>query len=147
MHYRRMLKHGDITHDRAFRSPKARACAQCSKTFVPNRHNKEARFCSRTCYNQSSEAQLRMATLAKENRARIGDALRGRGTGDRYRRCMGRAHHRVVAEEMLGRPLRDDEIVHHKDGNRGNNRPENLEVMSRGDHVRLHQPRIKRSVA
>lgn len=51
----------------------------------------------------------------------------------------GRAIHRVVAEQMIGRPLARDEVVHHKDGNRQNNRPENLQVMTRAEHTRLHR--------
>jgi hypothetical protein len=47
-------------------------------------------------------------------------------------------HHRVVMENHLGRLLRDDEIVHHKDENKHNNQIENLEVMDAGDHARFH---------
>ena len=46
--------------------------------------------------------------------------------------------HRVVAEEMLGRALLPGEIVHHKDGDKWNNAPENLEVMTQAEHARIH---------
>lgn len=48
------------------------------------------------------------------------------------------AEHVLVMEKLLGRFLFDNEIVHHLDGNRSNNLPENLEVMTRGEHARLH---------
>lgn len=41
-----------------------------------------------------------------------------------------RLEHRLVMEAILGRPLWGDENVHHKDGNRLNNDPDNLELWS-----------------
>lgn len=46
--------------------------------------------------------------------------------------------HRLVMEKHLGRKLRHDEVVHHIDGNGLNNSIENLQVMKRGEHSRLH---------
>jgi hypothetical protein len=55
-----------------------------------------------------------------------------------YRKLFGRHEHRIVAEELLGRPLERNEIVHHIDGNKHNNDPANLLVMTQSEHVRLH---------
>lgn len=47
-------------------------------------------------------------------------------------------YHRYVAERIIGRKLTREEIVHHKDGNKLNNEPENLQVMPLESHARLH---------
>lgn len=47
--------------------------------------------------------------------------------------------HRKIVENFLGRRLGPDEIVHHINGDKTDNRIENLEVMSRGEHSSLHR--------
>lgn len=55
------------------------------------------------------------------------------------------AQHRLIAEDSLGRPLRqsDDpkvaEVGHHRDECKLNNDPANIEVMTKSDHRRHHQ--------
>lgn len=46
--------------------------------------------------------------------------------------------YRAVAEEMLGRPLRPGEQVHHINGDPTDDRPENLEVLSAKEHAARH---------
>ena len=38
--------------------------------------------------------------------------------------------HRLVMEKYIGRALRSDEVVHHKDGNHSNNNISNLELLT-----------------
>jgi HNH endonuclease len=50
-----------------------------------------------------------------------------------------RAEHRVLMERKLDRQLDRNEIVHHIDWDRFNNDAENLTVVSRSEHMRLHK--------
>ena len=58
--------------------------------------------------------------------------------------CMARSkgrilEHRLVMARKFGRPLRDTETVHHIDGDKTNNHPDNLEIRQgkHGKHIAM----------
>ena len=51
--------------------------------------------------------------------------------------------HRLVMEGLIGRYLTPDEVVHHKDGNKANNSPDNLQLMTQKEHTIMHNKRRK----
>ena len=72
-------------------------------------------------------------------RIKRGRQLRGTGEGKTYRKWLGHHEHRRIAEAMIGRPLRAGEVVHHLDGNKLNNAPSNLVVLSsQAEHCKAH---------
>ena len=46
--------------------------------------------------------------------------------------------HRIVMENHLNRILDSNEVVHHINGNKKDNRLENLEIMTKNAHLKLH---------
>ena len=50
----------------------------------------------------------------------------------------GRSVHCVKIEQFIGRRMFANECVHHKDGNRSNNKITNLEIMTRAEHCSIH---------
>jgi hypothetical protein len=69
-------------------------------------------------------------------------------TGYKYIMINGSAklEHREIMSRIIGRQLIRQETVHHKNRNRSDNRPENLELLLNKDHVRIHSTKgpIKR---
>jgi hypothetical protein len=94
-----------------------------------------------TAYTFKHGHHTRLFTPAEQaRRARMNDGStqRDRGSGSWYRKVRGRHEHRRVMEAILGRALLTEEIVHHINHKKRDNRPENLQVMSRAEHSRLH---------
>lgn len=115
-----------------------KTCEGCAGTFDPG-NNPRKRHCNRTCWLRSYN--IRGAEHARRGAEVSREHPHGRGTGAKSYVKEGRRHqHRVIAErEILGRPLRDGEVVHHEDHNKKNNDPRNLIVFpSQAEHARHH---------
>lgn len=135
-------------------------CDYCGKEYTSYQCGKYNHFCSIECrrvgaylmsQNITPEDRERRSKQIirvnktinndKEHLERRADNLRGRGSGKSYTKRNGKHEHRLVVEKMLGRPLKPGEIVHHKDGDKHNNDPDNLEVMTQSEHIKEHLKR------
>ena len=81
--------------------------------------------------------------MTKEVKEKIRQKHLGDTSCKSYEKTHGKHTHRIVAEQKIGRPLRPGEIVHHIDGNKRNNDPSNLEVMTQAEHCKLHFTKVR----
>lgn len=99
-------------------------CAKPVTRYVSSRN--KVFYCNQDCHNDAKrKAQVRQRTSGGYIRIFAGyDYPGATKTGHIF-------EHRKVMQDILGRPLIDAENVHHLNGVKDDNRPENLELWSR----------------
>lgn len=119
---RRRKKDGTFAKERyCWNAP----CQRCGKTFrVSSKHRK---FCSMECYEKCDRYVDLMGYVVVKK------------PGHQHATTNGWVReHIVIACNTIGRSLEKHECVHHIDGNKQNNKPENLVVVHRALHARIH---------
>lgn len=114
-------------------------CAHCGKAFTVRPSQEFVKYCSRECWTLGTVKRplerLHNGKRAKKDRA--GYVMVWEPEHPNQTQRGWQYEHRLVAERVLGRHLESAEHVHHINGVKDDNRPENLAVMGHLEHLAL----------
>lgn len=110
------------------------ACEICQTVISTWKGAKQKpRFCSRACTGRYL-SQYRRGSNHHRWKGNNCQGYRHVITTDGRRTL----EHRLMLEQQLGRQLEVDEHVHHRNGNKLDNRLENLVILTPSEHTKLH---------
>lgn len=134
MHYSRLVKHGDPLGGGPFRKPaRQQVKAECSvdgctnwstsRGLCPGHYQRDLR-------GLDVNVPLGKRNIGQPQTMSLGYVIFNDRDHPQANKAGIVLMHRAVMAEILGRPLTRQETVHHKDGNRANNDPDNLELFT-----------------
>jgi endogenous inhibitor of DNA gyrase (YacG/DUF329 family) len=118
--------------------PVVKQCAVCGVTMTLKPSHGMQTYCSKACESKVLKWPLGRMHNGREARLNhAGYVLLWEPDHPNKVQKGWQFEHRLVVESVLGRFLQSDEAVHHKNGNKQDNDPENLEVMPANEHAAL----------
>ncbi|MCA1668904.1 MAG: HNH endonuclease [Thermomicrobia bacterium] len=107
-------------------------CKQCDQPFVPTATRKQ--FCSISCRSKyTNHHRAKPNRISPHGYVQILNRDYPHNGRPQYQ-----MEHRLVMEAHLGRPLLQEEVCDHLNGDKTDNRIENLSLTTQSEHMRRH---------
>jgi hypothetical protein len=134
------MRNGKMTLE--WRKWEEHQCANCGIKSL--RFGKKVKYCTQLCANQTIKKFGRDHKRWNNGEAHCSSGYIMVLVSRTPRKYI--FQHRLIMQEYLGRELLLSEVVHHINHNKSDNRLENLQVLSRSEHILLHKPHSIQSV-
>ena len=123
---RSVKKYHELAHPK-----QGKICGTCGKKFVVAYADRDRKYCSLGCYHKINKGENN-ASWKGGLVLQQGYVMLKQLDGKYKKRA------RIIMEEYLKKDLNSYDIVHHINGDKADDRIENLQLMTRKEHIDLH---------